>query len=70
MDTHEEVKKADGRRSKFLTGKTPAQSFRLGMEHGDKLRLLADHRDMFQAELLRELIDGEWDRIQQLRKQR
>ena len=62
------MEKVDRRRATGPIGKTPAISFRLGTEHVDKLRLMADAIDMAQAELLRQLIDKEWDRIMEARK--
>lgn len=60
--------KKDGRRSTAKSSNTPAQSFRIGEDYRDKLRLLADRRDVSQAELLRIFIDAEWDKVNKQRK--
>ena len=49
---------------------TPAQSFRLGEEHVERLRIMAQRSDLAQVDLLRDLIDGEWVRVTKARKKR
>lgn len=47
---------------------TPAQSFRLGEEHLDRLKRLSQRQDLAQVEMLRILIDREWTRVQDARR--
>ena len=47
---------------------TQAQSFRLGEEHIEKLKRMAERSDLPQVEILRDLIDKAWDDMQAKRK--
>lgn len=67
-----EVERARRRleRASRPTNKTPAQSFRLGPDHMDKLRKLSQRSDVSQVELVRQMIDKRWAEVKQQRKSR
>ena len=67
-----EVERARRRlaRAKKPKNETAAQSFRLGEAHLDKLRKLAERQDISQADLVRGLLDAEWDRVIAARKRK
>jgi hypothetical protein len=63
-----EVERLRRRLSRAGAKGTPAQSFRLGAAHLEKLKKLAQRSDLPQVEVLRDLIDKRWAEIEQARK--
>ena len=45
--------------------KIPAMSFRLGKKHVERVKMVCRRRDISQSELVRELVDKEYERVTQ-----
>ena len=68
--SEKELARRKAERAAKKTKSSPAQSFRLGEEHVERLRVLAQRSDLAQVDLLRDLIDQEWIRATKARKKR
>ena len=58
------------KRSQRKTNETAAQSFRLGKEHLEKLKKMAQRSGNAQVDILRDLIDSRWREIEKKRKRK
>jgi predicted DNA-binding protein len=65
-----EKERAARRAAKPKTNETPAQSFRLGKLHVERLKKLSERSDIPQVDLIRDMIDEKWNKVEKARAKR